>query len=685
MPNPPKSVSLAVGVAVALALLRLRLVFAGPASERVDVQLGHSTTPPGVPDTQPSAVDPSRSGTEQQLPDATAEPHDAGSDRTHVQPADCTILPEAPDTQPSVVDSSASGAAQPLSAATAEPPNGPPIVDVVIYGGGSQVQRQRESAEAVSIYELDHAQNQTADLGDVIARVQGISVARTGGLGSEARFSLNGFSDEQVRLFIDGVPLELAGFAFGMTSIPVGLVDRIEVYRGVVPIRFGADALGGAVNLVTPASYAESGAAASGQIGSFGTYRGMAGLRYYKRDGGLFAAGTVFVDSTKNNYRVDVTVADAVGHLEPAIVTRFHDAYFSRGAFVDLGLLDRPWAKRLSVRLFASEYDKELQNNAVMTLPYGAVAYGESLTGATARYVQPVSNHVEVELLAGASRRVTNLSDTSTDVYDWYGRVISQRRQPGEIDGVPHDQTVWQNSALGRANASWSISPGHTARLSSSPTYVTSHGLSRVGLLPGARDPLAATKSMLRLVTGVEYQLDAAKDRVQNSIFAKHYWLHAASDQVLTGFALAPVNVTHNLFGIGDAVRLRLNEWLYAKTSYEYAARLPSAVELFGNGILVVPNGDLRPERSHNGNLGIGVDARRSPVGALSGELNGFVRSAQDLIVLLGNDKNFSYKNLLDARAVGVEGRASWTAPRRYLTFELRASRHDLWGCLAAA
>ena len=52
-------------------------------------------------------------------------------------------------------------------------------------------------------------------------------------------------------MFLDSVPLELAGYPFGVWNVPVNLVRGVEVYRGVVPVRFGTDALGGALNLVS--------------------------------------------------------------------------------------------------------------------------------------------------------------------------------------------------------------------------------------------------------------------------------------------------------------------------------------------------------------------------------------------------------------------------------------------------
>ncbi len=108
---------------------------------------------------------------------------------------------------------------------------------------------------------------------------QGLSVRRYGGLGSSARISMNGLYDDQIRLFLDGVPLDLAGYPFGIENVPVNLIDRIEVYRGVVPVRFGADALGGAINLVSDQRY-QNHLAASYQVGSFGTHRLSVGGRY---------------------------------------------------------------------------------------------------------------------------------------------------------------------------------------------------------------------------------------------------------------------------------------------------------------------------------------------------------------------------------------------------------------------
>ena len=82
-------------------------------------------------------------------------------------------------------------------------------------------------------------------------RSAGVKIRSTGGVGSEANVTLNGFSGRHVKIFIDGVPMDGMSSAFGLNNIPAGLAKRVEVYKGVVPIELGGDALGGAINIVT--------------------------------------------------------------------------------------------------------------------------------------------------------------------------------------------------------------------------------------------------------------------------------------------------------------------------------------------------------------------------------------------------------------------------------------------------
>jgi TonB family protein len=560
---------------------------------------------------------------------------------------------------------------EPVVVAPARPSAAPAVgpIEVTVAGARTEAERLQQSAEAVTVIDTYRAKQQTADLGEVLARTQGVAVRRSGGLGSNARFSLNGLYDDQVRFFLDEIPLDLAGYPFGVVNVPANLVDRVEVYRGVVPIRFGADALGGAINLVSDTSY-ETHAAASYQIGSFGTHRVTLEALSLDEPSGTVASIAGFLDRTDNDYDVDVEIPDRRGRLHDATVPRFHDGYAAQGGTLEVGVIDRPWAKRLLVRGFLSNYEKELQHNTVMTVPYGEVNYGETVYGGTARYEAELGTGFDLEIVGSYAHRIIDYSDQSQWVYSWTGEQVRKRRVGGETDVRPHDQSVWQDSVFGRALASWAITPEHTLRASLTPSYATRSGDERLQADPKARDPLSAQRDLFTFVSGIEYELDLFGDRLSNILFVKDYFYDAKSEEPLAGKAFEQRHAERHRLGVGDSLRYRFTPWLYAKASYEYATRLPRPDEVFGDAILIHANLELEPEISHNVNIGPRIEYAAAGFGALTFEVNGFLRATDRLIVLLGNDRFFTYQNVYEARGLGVENALNWESPGRYLTLD---------------
>lgn len=540
----------------------------------------------------------------------------------------------------------------------------PEAVDVNVQGHVTEAQRLQQSAEAVTVVDMRRAREQTADLGEVLARSQGVIVRRSGGLGSGERFSLNGLYDEQIAQFLDGVPLEIMSVTYGISTIPVNFVDHVEIYRGVVPIRFGADALGGAVNIVTDQDYSTH-ANASYQVGSFGTHRATVAGRYRHEPTSLVVGAEAFVDVAKNDYDVDVGIPDSRGRLSPARVPRFHDAYRAGGGSLEAGVLDKPWAKRLLVRGFYGGTAKELQHNIVMTVPYGGVHYTTQNYGAVGRYEVEPTRDVNVELVGAYNKRTIHFVDDSKWVYNWRGDRVRERRVPGEIESKPSDQFNWEHGAFGRMSARWQLSSSHRLTLSSSTWYSTRTGDERLQADPAARDPLNAERKRLSVVSGLEYQLDLLENRLENVLFVKDYVYQAKSQEAISGGGLKKRDVDRHREGIGDGLRFRFLPWLYAKASYELATRLPSTDELFGDGVLVRPNLDIEPEISHNANLGPRLELKRTRVGDFVAEINAFWRDSDRLIVLLGNDRYYTYQNVYHARSKGFENLFDWTAPER--------------------
>ncbi|MFP2930124.1 TonB-dependent siderophore myxochelin receptor MxcH [Pyxidicoccus sp. 3LG] len=584
--------------------------------------------------------------------------------------------PETPPTEATAPELASDATAQAPDAGTPAPDDGKGLETTV--SGRSETERMRQSAEAVKVISTRRAKARSADLGQVLASQEGVEVRRAGGLGSTALFSLNGLTDDQVRFFLDGVPLDLAGYPFGIANVPVNLVDSVQLYRGVVPVRYGADALGGAVNLTSAPLEEGLHGAASLQGGAFGTFRLTLGGSYKPAADGFFARAHFFADTTDNDYSVDTEVADERGSLVPVTVRRFHDGYQALGGGLEAGYSGLAWADRLVLRAFGSTHDKELQHNLVMQgTPYGEARHGATALGTQLLYEKALSPDLRLDVLAGYGWQATDFVDVSEWVYDWYGNRVNARQRPGEIGGDATDQTLWQQSVYGRANVGWSVAKAQTLRLAVAPTLTLRTGEERRPASPSDPDRLAAERSILSFVTGLEYEVDLLDEALEVIVFGKDYvYAGRAQEPAETGGWRSKDRDLHRLGG-GAALRLRLGEPAYLKASYERATRLPRADEVFGNGVLILENLDLEPEQSHNVNLGVATVPMRTARGTFRGELNGFLRLADNLILLAGRDRDWSYQNVYGARVLGVEGAVGWSSPGGLVSLDANATFQD--------
>lgn len=142
-------------------------------------------------------------------------------------------------------------------------------LDEVVIVGKSEARRQQEQAFAISVADLSKNYNTSVDIGTITNRMAGVKLRVNGGVGSDYNFTLNGFSGRQVKFFMDGLAMDNFGDAFSINNLPANMVERVEVYKGVLPVGLGADALGGAVNVITrkTANYLD----VSYSFGSFNT------------------------------------------------------------------------------------------------------------------------------------------------------------------------------------------------------------------------------------------------------------------------------------------------------------------------------------------------------------------------------------------------------------------------------
>ncbi|HTU61643.1 MAG TPA: TonB-dependent receptor, partial [Polyangiales bacterium] len=296
--------------------------------------------------------------------------------------------------------------------------------------------------------------------------------------------------------------------------------------------------------------------------------------------------------------------------------------------------------------------------------------------GGNARYEQDFGGGLQASVVAGYAYNQSDWIDKSRCVFDWFGQCVFERATAGELGRAPSDRSLWSHTGYARSNLSWVAHPDHIVRLSVSPTYFTRTGEERA-IGEAVLDRMGGLRQLLSWINGVEYETTQLSTRLINVAFFKHYHQGAYAKQPVAGDYELNLDTKRNLFGAGDGIRFSITHLLLAKASYEYAIRLPEPDEVFGNGAAIVENLELHPERSHNANVSLLLQRLETSFGTFDSSITGFFRRAEDLVVLLGAEGLFQYRNVGEARILGVEGMLSWLSPGKHLELSLNSTYQD--------
>ena len=148
---------------------------------------------------------------------------------------------------------------------------------------------------------------QAKSMVDVMRRLPGVDVAVSGGIGQNSDIYIRGAESRHTLVLIDGIPLAKSGIAgtSDFSQIPVSLVQRIELIRGPRSAVYGADAIGGVINVITQNN--KPGGQVQAGIGSnhFQQYDGN--VRQQIGDNTLVTVAGAFEETKGFNIRPDST------------------------------------------------------------------------------------------------------------------------------------------------------------------------------------------------------------------------------------------------------------------------------------------------------------------------------------------------------------------------------------------
>ena len=528
------------------------------------------------------------------------------------------------------------------------------ILSDVIVLGKSKAQRHREVPSAITIIDSQELKYKTATLNEILDNAAGIKVAQQGGLGNASRIIIQGMDGKRIGIFINGMPMGNSD-EFQFSSIPIDMVDEVEIYKGIIPAWLGGDGLGGAVNIRLK-DFKKNHLEMAFEAASYNTYIGSLQLKHYlgKTSTALHAGATM--NYAKNNYSFSSPFE--LGR----IIHRNHDAY-THGGF-NVGISSQQWwFDQFDLTLSADYYRKEIQGGLMNVQNNIQHAFTRTRSASTSLSLEKsfLKGRLTAQFHSIVGFSLVNQVDTSHYCYDFIGNRFPSGSGRGEIGAVPNDSHDRHTTVRELLNLTYKI--GNNQLVTWTTNYRYGCKMPKDELADSySRLPTSGYPSRLHsIVSGLTHELKLYGGKFTNELGIKLFNHHSEvlpfAEAIMLQDKLKASTNHSTMAGWSEAMALHLlpNNALTLKASVQSTVRMPIAEELFGDGVLLLPSEKLRPERSFNINAGAIwlINAMRYPQVRIG--INTFYMSAKDMIKLMYSSMNMAYDNIGKVRVMGFD------------------------------
>jgi len=523
------------------------------------------------------------------------------------------------------------------------------LADVVIVGK-TRAQVLRESPEAVSVIDAKELQGRSISLETVLNKTIGLKVGQTGGLGSSSRIIVHGLEGNRIQILWDGIPMSNSDGAFSLDEIPIDIIERIEVYKSIIPARFGCDGLGGAINIVTK-EFSTDYLDASYEFGSYQTHKGSVFSRKNFPKSGILIGMGGYYTTAKNDYSFRVP------ERENLLVKRDHDrfqSYMLKGkiAFTKL------WFDEISTEFGYYNRFNEIQG-VLKNIQHAENQSGMFMLENKLIKSGILNDRLNLESHLSLSHMTNNFVDIAQVNYDFEGNIYPSPNGMGETGEVPHNSNDKSLEINERINFDYKLSANQSLNLNTLINYAqrqpndeiaSQHAGFVIGGFPSKKTSV---------ISGLTWNTKLFDRKLTNMFSAKYFHLHSEIED-LTSYEMieAPKKKNNTTSQIGwiEAMKYEAFRGFHLKASYQRAIRLPNSQELFGDGIITFPAAGLKPEKSHNFNLGFLIDKNDIlGLSRLQFEVNGFYMQVSDMIKLMKQHMAAGYVNAEKVHIKGIE------------------------------
>jgi outer membrane cobalamin receptor len=511
----------------------------------------------------------------------------------------------------------------------------PPVYETVVVAEPLDERPREDLAASASVITADRTPRAAESVPQLLSEQPGVTITRLGGMGSTATISLRGSTSNQVLVYVDGVALNTAtGGGVDLGAVPLGDMARIEIYRGMSPIRFGASAIGGVVSITTVVPD-ENRVELDAGGGSFGTYYGNGRVAWNRGRFHLYT-GVHALTSTGDFPYLDNQNTNLTTTNNAWVVRRDNDLRQVDGtakAVLDIG--DR---RQLATSFAFFDRDQGLPGMGSIADPHARLG--------TLRATGIVSYESTHDLgLASHLRALAYGNYALTHFDDPLGQINASKTDA-------HDRT----STLG-GTVDW--------------RRMVKSWLILSGVLDGRYDRFSPSDSLGSVPSGASatrwfgaagLESDFWIEPITFDIIAS-LRVEAAHDETwgrdfFGNFPPTSTPVSHVLPIARLSLVKEVAPWASLRANAGRYARFPSTTELYGNTGYLQGNPLLKPESGLNADAGPVLSWSRA-TSKLSWSTDAFMSFATDLIQFRFGNGRARAENIGGARILGVESSAT--------------------------
>ena len=425
-------------------------------------------------------------------------------------------------------------------------------------------------------------------------------------------------------VYIDEAAIGQLSDYVSLNDIPTDMIERIEVYKGIVPYRFGGSALGGAVNVVTkeyPPVYLD----ASYEIASFNTHKLNFAFKRTDRNSGLqFGFGGCLTYSD-NSYKMHLQ------NLDNRVVERDHDQF--KKAMLGGSIKATKWyfdEAKLELVFLATRAEIQGIDSDIRE------AYNHGMSGIAALTLKRdnfLVDGLDLDFDGCFSYGKNGLCDKAMSRYDWDGnRYTPVTIYGGEQGNYASDSDNRTHDYVGKLNLNYLLNEHHSFNINLYATHTRQNPENEL-MDKSFGYQTNFPSHMSSFTTGFSYDLTLFNGKFMSATTLKNF--NYSSDTKVLEYTRInepkDVSLNRNYWGISEAMRYKITNDIMAKIAVSSEVRIPTAEELTGNGYSILPATNLEPERC-KGLTGGFIYHHTNSYGFIEIEANYFLNQLDDMI-----------------------------------------------------